>query len=497
VIVAFATWFRTTTKMRLVCVLLVIFLVVAGICLVLRFTSNSPVSYDNPQDRFKYGSTGGEIDSGIPYSVWKALPELFPEYLPGKGYASLGFLYEEGKDLPIGVSMRRVQGVDRVFFNCAICHAGSYRKAPSDAPQYVVGMPSNTVDLRGFYEFLFNSAKSEKFNPGLILAEIKRQGIHEDLLNRTILRYYAIFVMQNSLVGRSDRLSFIMSEPEFGPGRIDTFNPAKALLNFRMDKAPDSEKIGVADFPSIWNQRQREGMQLHWDGNNTSVDERNRSAAFGTGAYPPTLDRDYLHWVEGWLLDAKPPKYPYSIDQGRATRGAHIYATLCAECHGKNGQEFHAGEGKLGTVTPIEYIGTDRSRLDSYTYDLAANQNLIYAGYGEERFSHFRKTWGYANMPLDGIWLRAPYLHNGSVANMRELLEPAAKRVKVFYRGNDVYDPVNLGFVYNVPDQGDRKFFRYDTIVPGNGNRGHEGRVYGTDLSPADKDALIEYLKTF
>lgn len=483
--------------MRFVCVLFVVFLVIAGICLVLRFTSNSPVSYDNPQDRFKYGSTGGEIDSGIPYSVWKALPELFPEYLPGKGYASLGFLYEEGKDLPIGVSMRRVQGVDRVFFNCAICHAGSYRKAPSDTPQYVVGMPSNTVDLRGFYEFLFNSAKSEKFNPGLILAEIKRQGIHEDLLNRTILRYYAIFVMQNSLVGRSDRLSFIMSEPEFGPGRIDTFNPAKALLNFRMDKAPDSEKIGVADFPSIWNQRQREGMQLHWDGNNTSVDERNRSAAFGTGAYPPTLDRNYLHWVEGWLLDAKPPKYPYSIDQGRATRGAQIYATLCAECHGKNGQEFHAGEAKLGAVTPIEYIGTDRSRLDSYTYDLAANQNLIYAGYGEERFSHFRKTWGYANMPLDGIWLRAPYLHNGSVANMRELLEPAAKRVKVFYRGNDVYDPVNLGFVYNVPDQGDRKFFRYDTIVPGNGNRGHEGRAYGTDLIPADKDALIEYLKTF
>jgi len=53
-------------------------------------------------------------------------------------------------------------------------------------------------------------------------------------------------------------------------------------------------------------------------------------------------------------------------------------------------------------------MGTDRRRLDSYTYDVAVNQNLIFAGYGDERFSHFRKTFGYANNPLDGLWLRAP-----------------------------------------------------------------------------------------
>lgn len=488
---------KKKTLRRWVYALLVIFVAAAGIYLLLRFTSNSPIAYDNPLDSFKYGSTGGEIDTGIPYSVWKALPELFPEYLPGKGYASLGFLYEEGKDLPIGVSKRRVQGIDRVSFNCGICHVGSVRDTPTGSPRYVVGMPSNTVDLRGFYEFLFNAAKSEKFNPGLFLSEIKRQGIQEDLINRTILRYYAIYAMQNTLIERNARLAFIMSEPEFGPGRIDTFSPAKALLNFRMDKAPEGEKIGTTDFPSIWNQRRREGMYLHWDGNNNSVQERNRSAAFGTGAYPPTLDRDYIHSVENWLLDAKPPQYPYSIDRTLAERGAKIYASLCADCHGTNGQDFHAGEGKVGTVTPIEYIGTDRRRLDSYTYDLAANQNLLYAGYGDERFSHFRKTYGYANMPLDGIWLRAPYLHNGSVPNMRELFEPAARRTKVFYRGNDVYDPVNLGFVSDVAEQGGRKYFRYDTSVVGNGNQGHEGRIYGTDLSPADKNALIEYLKTF
>jgi RoxA-like, cytochrome c-like len=157
-------------------------------------------------------------------------------------------------------------------------------------------------------------------------------------------------------------------------------------------------------------------------------------------------------------------------------------------------------------VVPIDRIGTDRHRLDSYTWLLAVNQSTLYAGYEKDwgfkapypqRFSHFRKTFGYANAPLDGIWLRAPYLHNGSVPNLRELLEPAAARTKVFYRGGDVYDPVNVGFVWNLATQDGRALFRFETSQPGNGNGGHEGPAYGTDLPPEQKQALLEYLKTF
>jgi hypothetical protein len=100
-------------------------------------------------------------------------------------------------------------------------------------------------------------------------------------------------------------------------------------------------------------------------------------------------------------------------------------------------------------------------------------------------------------MPLDGIWLRAPYLHNGSVPTLRALFEPAADRPPVFYRGNDVYDQKNVGFVSEDATRGELKFFRYDVSLPGNSNAGHEGRYYGTTLAPADKDALVEYLKTF
>ena len=75
--------------------------------------------------------------------------------------------------------------------------------------------------------------------------------------------------------------------------------------------------------------------------------------------------------------------------------------------------------------------------------------------------------------------------------------EPAAKRRVEFYRGYDVIDRERVGFISDVPEEKGRAYFKFDTRLPGNSNAGHEGREYGTELSPADKDALVEYLKTF
>lgn len=490
-----------SARKRSLWIVLLALLVMLGIYAGVRFTADSPVRYSAIREKFMYGSTGGERTSGLPYSVWQTLPVLFPEYLPGKGYESLGFLYEKDssgkrKDLPIGISKRNYRGMDVVFFNCAICHVGSVRATPEAEPQFIVGMPSNTVDLRGFYQFVFDAAADRRFTPERILLAMARAGVQEDPINRLIQRYYAIHLMRDQVLDRRQRLQFITDEPLFGPGRIDTFSPAKALLNFAgMSNAPAEERIGTADFPSIWNQKPRHGMQLHWDGNNTSVGERNRSAAFGTGATPPTLDRDYMREIEAWLETAQPPKWPFAIDQALAARGAPLYAEYCANCHGKNGLDF-TGE-LIGKVTPIEQIRTDRYRLDSYTRDLAVNQNLLYAGYGDERFSHFRKTYGYANMPLDGAWLRAPYLHNGSVPTLRALLDDADRRPPRFYRGDDVYDQKNVGFISDIARRGSQPFFEYVTSVKGNGNSGHDGPAYGTHLAAGDKDAIVEYMKTF
>jgi hypothetical protein len=130
------------------------------------------------------------------------------------------------------------------------------------------------------------------------------------------------------------------------------------------------------------------------------------------------------------------------------------------------------------------------------------------------------ETDGYIAVQLDGIWLRAPYLHNGSVPTLRALLEPADQRPKVFCRGYDVIDPENVGFISDhrvdprcaeagppaKPSPWDRRLpngqwdewpqpriWKYYVSERGNGNAGHE---YGSQLSTAEKDDLLEYLKT-
>src|SRR5574338_1417801 len=487
---------------------------------VARFLPDEAVTYTDPVQHFKYGSTGGERESGFPYWIWQALPQVCAEYLPAgaraaaasatgmaaagappvTGYAALGLIYEEGRDLPIGVAMRRNLGLDRVFLNCAACHASTVRDAPDAAPRIIVGMPAHRFDIRAFETFFFNCAAGPKFSREFIVPEIDRLAGKLSPIDRYLVYPVAIALMRERLLMLRGRFDFVADQPEWGPGRVDTFNSAKVLFNFPMKALPKQELLGASDLPSIWNQRKRmtrddgERMQLHWDGNNTHTEERNKSAAFGTGTTPPTIDLKAIGRVETWLLDLQPPPFPYPVDPALVARGRVLYAEYCAACHGASGQDFSGA--KVGHVTPIGEIGTDRARLDSYTYDLAVNQATLYAGY-PYRFQYFRKTFGYANMPLDGIWLRSPYLHNGSVPTLRDLLEPASARPARFYRGNDLYDPARVGFVSSQAEEGGHRYFLYDTSVPGNGNRGHEGPAYGTALPAADKDAIVEYLKTF
>ncbi len=475
-----------------------LFLIALALYVAHVLTEDEPVVYANIEEHFKYGSTGGERESGFPYWIFQALPRVCALHLPGPGYASLGFTFEEGKDLPVGMSRRRYQGIDRTFLNCAVCHSSTVRDSPEAKPRLYLGMPANTFNVWGFQKFLFDCAKDPRSAAEYVVPEIDRlmreKGERLGFVDRYLVYPVAIAIVRERLLMLRGRFEPLLPYPEWGPGRVDTFNAAKVLFNFPLGALSEAEKNGPSDFPSIWLQQPRKGKQLHWDGNNTVVEERNKSAAFGTGTTPPTIDLAAIGRVEEWLLTVEPPKYPYPIDPAKAAQGAPVYQRYCASCHGANGRDF-SGEF-VGTVTPIKDIGTDRRRLDTYTYELAVNQATLYAGY-PWRFQHFRKTFGYANMPLDGVWLRAPYLHNGSVPSLRELLEPAVKRPKVFYRGNDVYDPTTVGFVSSVPAQGGKTFFTFDTAVPGNANVGHEGKAYGTELSPQDKDALVEYLKTF
>ena len=98
----------------------------------------------------------------------------------------------------------------------------------------------------------------------------------------------------------------------------------------------------------------------------------------------------------------------------------------------------------------------------------------------------------YKARPLNGIWATAPYLHNGSVRTLRQLLLPSDTRQTTFRVGSREYDPKDVGFV-------DDGAYLFDTRLPGNSNRGHEGPEYGMaelEADPEVLEALLEYLKT-
>lgn len=91
---------------------------------------------------------------------------------------------------------------------------------------------------------------------------------------------------------------------------------------------------------------------------------------------------------------------------------------------------------------------------------------------------------------MDGIWLRAPYLHNGSVPTLCDLLNLPNERPQTFHRGYDFYDPVKVGF-QEPPEravgplgQMEQRYFLFDTRRRGEGNGGH---FYGTTLPPGQK----------
>lgn len=441
-------------------------------------------SFPDITEHFQYGSIGTEERAGVPYWIWRVLPTVCEDKLPdrpGEGYERFGFLFDGAPHgRPIGTSFQPGR-VALVGLNCATCHVGTIRDTPDAPREIVVGMPANQLDLQAYVRFLTACASDPRFTPSTLIAAIKQVNPAFGFIDRFVHHFFAIPRTRDGILARARENAWFDLRPPHGPGRVDTFNPYKVLLGLGIE---NDRSVGTVDLPSLWNQRIREGLWLHWDGNNDSVEERNKSAAIGAGATPDSLDLASMARIEAWIMDLQPPPYPADrIDARLAEKGAAIYARECASCHDVGGEH-------VGQVTPIEDVGTDRERLDSFTPELARAMNTI--GRGKPwQFTRFRTTNGYANMPLDGIWLRAPYLHNGSVPTLRALLFPEERPVE-FYRGYDVYDWASVGFVSTGPDA-ERDGVRYYTRDRGNSNVGH---LYGTLLDSASKVALLEYLKT-
>jgi hypothetical protein len=150
----------------------------------------------------------------------------------------------------------------------------------------------------------------------------------------------------------------------------------------------------------------------------------------------------------------------------------------------------------------IEILLRDKYFAEHKFSDLMIRQ---YDGYGAIDLPQVKLV--YKARPLAGVWATPPYLHNGSVPTLYEMLIPADQRRKMFFVGRKEFDPVRVGLY---PEPLSKNGFWFDTSIPGNLNIGHEFRagyreyhqgdppshgVIGPELTEDERWAIIEYLK--
>ena len=440
-----------------------------------------------PEMRFKYGSIGAEWDAGIPYWIFYVIPGVFPEKFPGPGgYAALGAAWETGQELPIGFT-KKVIGFPRVANTCAVCHTASYRSSPQENPTFVASGPSNTLNIVAYFRLLVDIAKDPRFDADVLMREIELV-TDLDWIDRLAYRFLLIPITRKRLLEREQQFAWIYRKdfPDWGRGRDDAMN----LTKYFMIKAPMDDTFGPTDMPSVWNlqkYRPEQGMFMNLAGDSHDAYSVIIDSALGLlGAAPHDKDAFLaeVKWMHDYLSKKPAPRYPFAIDQAKAEQGKAIFAAECARCH--------AAE-KTGTPMPVAEVGTDRNRLESWNKDAAVKANQVVRDMGIERKGLVEKDLvGYVIPFLDGIWLKAPYLHNGSVPTLRDLLQPPAERPKGFWRGYDVYDQARMGFVTD-GDEARRVGTYHDVSAKGNGNQGHE---YGVTLTEDEKAALVEFMKT-
>ena len=317
--------------------------------------------------------------------------------------SALGLVWEEGRELPVGFAKKSLFGGERIAINCAFCHASVVRTS-AGAPRTVVPAgPSNLTSPQDYLQFLESCAGSPEFTATNVLTAIEQAGGRLSWMERMTHRLLFVPTIRRTFARRSKENAWMRERPPWGPGRIDPFNPVK----FRMLRLPVDKTIGNSDMVPIWNMQLRKGMAFHWDGLTTSLRESVLSSALGDGASLKSIDLPSLDRVEEFSFAPRLPAIRIRSIAALADKGKPVYDAQCAQCHA-------AGGARTGTVIPVAEVGTDRHRLDMWTEEAVTAYNAFADGYPWD-LKAFRKTNGYVAVPLDGVWLRAPYLHNGSV----------------------------------------------------------------------------------
>jgi mono/diheme cytochrome c family protein len=486
------------------------------------------------EEAFLSGPTGTDM---MPLVVMQVLPDMFPEnFQPGGSAAGnwvrqFGFIAgkpDVNYGLPVGfvISNYRPKSggpspVPFVGFSCAMCHTNLIRPVDGRQAIFVKGMGTTSLDFIAYFEVLRSSFLDEqRFTVRNIdTAYYRKFGRHLTLTEKLTIAAWIPGTrnfFKTNLPKYDDPFTGMdLRDSRYMPNGPSRTQPFRNLVRLIIDRPATTGDSAYCKIPSLYEQRNR-----HWgqyDGSVANRLSRSVLAAIATGA---TVDNlvlpDITSSVTGavnYTVDLKGPRYAdvfpaenSRLDPDQIKRGHALYIQSCAPCHGSRDErtgDWQPG-ARTGEVIPAEIIGTDAERVNFRHYDTITDalfnffpaDNPLRPKREDLRPGPLGDTHGYINAPIEAVFARTPYLHNGSVLTLAELINLKPRRA-VFYRGANLYDPNDVGLVS--PDSPTpAEYFRFDTSERGNSNKGHDypWAYHGNGWDRDRLLALLDYLKT-
>lgn len=420
----------------------------------------------NVEAGYRYLVEGNAFSSGIPVDVYKFLYK----FKVSKLAKMAGFNPSSLNDFVI---FKNARGRLTAVPGCLHCHAQKFNKS------YVIGLGNSYSNFQDDpYPYL-----------KLLKGTIKSfYGSRSDEWKTAERAFEAMEVLSGRI-----RTEMKGPTPAQKIGEVMASHRDPVTLTFRADTEYFSVPPVVIpeDPPALWISKKRRALTVNAmrQGN---VLKHIVSTSLLTLKDTSEAREIYNHTKHVWayIKTLRPPPYPFAINKNLAQKGEKIFLQSCSYCHGTYGEK----ENYPNILIPPEIIGTDSLMWKYFSKYYGStdwfNKSWFAASYP---ISNMKPQRGYAPPPLDGVWITAPYLHNGSLPTIENVLN-SKTRPKYWKRNfnKEEYDYEKLGWRYKtLREPGNRK--TYNTEIPGYGNYGHR---FGDHLTAGERKAVIEYLKT-
>jgi processive rubber oxygenase RoxA-like protein len=414
---------------------------------------------------YEYLISGDYVKSGIPYNI----------FFVGAGKSKENYLKRNNLNLDVShefTVIKAANGEILVAPNCLKCHAQVFED------QLVIGLGNTMIDFS-------RNQKVNAENLEMLEAVLKRnfpKQYEASASFLTVTKTVAPFLIADVRgVNTADRLAAVLASHR---------DPVTFEWNDEGNLEIPDEVIPT-DTPPWWILKKKNAMFYNGFGRGDFGRFLMASNLLTVNDTLESREVDkHMPDVLAYIYSLKAPGFPKQIDYSLAEKGRILFQNTCAKCHGTYGKK----QTYPNLLIPESIIQTDsflfKSNYSNPQFVNWFNSSWFTKGDHPARLEPFN---GYIAPPLDGIWVTAPYLHNGSVPTLDALLN-SSSRPTYWSRDfeNAQYDYENIGWKYKVHDKTDSGFF-YNTEKNGYGNYGH---YFGDVLTDKERRAVIEYLKT-